>query len=126
MHYRVTLADALTAHDKALTFGGRDGISSLHLIESALGRPYSGYHRTIAAKCAALLESMVGNHGFVDGNKRTAWLLVELLVARSRYELTLAKDEPVDDFVVAVAEGKIAFPQMENWFVQRLRKRQSA
>ena len=63
MHYRLTLADALTAHDEAMRYGGRDGISSLHLIESALARPYSGYHRPIAQKVAAVLHSMVGNHG---------------------------------------------------------------
>ncbi len=123
MHYRVTLADALTAHDTALTFGGRDGINSLHLIESALGRPYSGYHRGIAAKSAALLESMVGNHGFVDGNKRTAWLLVELLIARSGYLLDIPDDERIDDFVVAVAAGQAEFAEIQLWFEFRLRKR---
>lgn len=122
MHYRVTLADAMTAHDEALTFGGRDGINSLHLIESALGRPYSGYHRGIAAKCAALLESMVGNHGFVDGNKRTAWLLVELLVARSGYLLDIAEDERIDDFVVTVAAGQRSFAEIQTWFGSRLKK----
>ncbi|GLT09062.1 Fic family protein [Sulfitobacter porphyrae] len=66
--------------DEALTYGGRDGVSSLHLIQSAISRPYSGYHRSIAAKASALLESVVGNHGFIDGNKRTAWILVELLI----------------------------------------------
>ena len=84
-HYRLTLADAITAHDEALTYSGRDGISSLHLIESALARPYSGYHPAIQNKAAALLHSVVGNHGFVDGNKRTAWLLVETLIHRSGY-----------------------------------------
>lgn len=87
MHYRLTLADAITAHDEAMRYGGRDGVSSLHLIESALARPYSGYHRPIAQKAAAVLHSMVGNHGFVDGNKRTAWLLVEILISRSGYSL---------------------------------------
>jgi death-on-curing protein len=123
MHYRVTLADAMTAHDMALSFGGRDGINSLHLIESALGRPYSGYHRSITAKAAALLESMVGNHGFIDGNKRTAWLLVELLVARSGYLFAFEEDERVDDFVVAVAADQIDFAAMERWFAQRIRRR---
>lgn len=123
MHYRVTLADAMTAHDMALSFGGRDGINSLHLIESALGRPYSGYHRSITAKAAALLESMVGNHGFIDGNKRTAWLLVELLVARSGYLFAFEEDERVDDFVVAVAAGQIDFAAMDRWFAQRIRRR---
>lgn len=79
MPYRLTLADAVMA----LVFGGREGIRSLHLIGSAFARPYSGYHRPIARKAAAVLHGMVGNHGFIDGNKRTAWLLVEVLIARS-------------------------------------------
>ncbi|WP_408642457.1 type II toxin-antitoxin system death-on-curing family toxin [Sinorhizobium chiapasense] len=111
-HYRLTLADAITAHDEALTYGGLEGVSSLHLIESALARPYSGYHRPIAQKAAALLHSMVGNHGFADGNKRTAWLLVEILIDRSGYKLDIPDDEPVDDLVVAAAAGEI---DSTNW-----------
>lgn len=122
MHYRVTLADAVLAHDQALTFGGRKGISSLHLIESALARPYSGYHRPMYRKAAALLHSMVGNHGFVDGNKRTAWLLVELLISRSGYFLDIPDDERVDDLVVSVADGGTSFDDLVVWFKQRLVK----
>jgi death on curing protein len=122
MHYRLTLADAVMAHDQALTFGGRDGISSLHLIESAIARPYSGYHRPIARKAAAVLHSMVGNHGFVDGNKRTAWLLVEILVARSDYFLDISDDERIDDLVVSIADGQLEFDQIVSWFAARLRK----
>lgn len=122
MHYRITLADALTAHDEALTYGGRQGITSLHLIESAIGRPYSGYHRSIFKKAAALLESMVGNHGFTDANKRTAWLLVELLVSRSGYSLEIGESERLDDFVVAVAAGQVDFASMEVWFKAHIRK----
>lgn len=110
----------MTAHDEALTYGGRGGVASLHLIESALGRPYSGYHRPIAAKAAALLESMVNNHGFVDGNKRTAWILVELLIARSAYMLIIPDDEPIDDLVVSVAEGRVAFDGLRQWFADRI------
>ena len=120
MHYRLTLADALTAHDAALAFGGRQGISSLHMIESALARPYSGYHRPIAKKAAAVLHSMVSNHGFVDGNKRTAWLLVEILIRRSGYRLNIPDDEPIDDLVVAVAAGQMTFEQIIAWFVPRV------
>jgi len=116
----LTLADAFTAHDEALTYGGRGGVNSLHLIESALGRPYSGYHRAISKKAAAILHSMVGNHGFVDGNKRTAWLLVELLIDRSGYELDIRDDEPVDDLVVGVASNEIGFDALVVWFHARL------
>ena len=116
----MTLADAIAAHDEALRYGGRDGIGSLHLIESALGRPYSGYHRSIAHKSAALLHSMVGNHGFVDANKRTAWLLTELLIDRSGYRLDIPDDEPVDDLVVAAASGAMNFDELVRWFAQRV------
>lgn len=122
MHYRLTLADALTAHDEALKFGGRDGISSLHLIHSALSRPYSGYHRSMARKAAALLHSMVGNHGFIDGNKRTAWILVEILIGRSGYVLDVPDDEPIDDLVVAVADGTLGYDDLAQWFTANLRR----
>lgn len=120
MHYRLTLADALIAHDEALRYGGRDGIISLHLIESALARPYSGYHRSMSRKAAALLHSMAANHGFVDGNKRTAWLLVEILLARSGFALAIPDDERIDDLVVDVARGKLDFAAIAEWFAERV------
>lgn len=119
-HYRITLADAITAHAEALTYGGREGVNSRHLIESAIARPYSGYHRPIAAKAAALMHSVVGNHGFVDGNKRTAWLLTELLIDRSDYVLDIPDDEPIDNLVVAVANDEVDFDDLVAWFKERL------
>jgi death-on-curing protein len=119
-HYRVTLADALAAHEEALSYGGRDGIISLHLIESAIARPYSGYHRSMATKCAALLHGIVSNHGFIDGNKRTAWLVVELLIERSGYRLAIPDDARVDDLVVDVASDRLSFNEIVEWFDLRL------
>lgn len=101
-------------------------MNSLHLIESALGRPYSGYHRSMDRKAAALLHSMVNNHGFVDGNKRTSWLLVELLLDRSGYALAIPDDEPIDDLVVAVASGDVVFEQLRDWFRTRIVRRNKA
>lgn len=103
-----------------MEYEGREGVNSLHLIESALGRPYSGYHRLIYQKSAALLHSIVSNHGFVDGNKRTAWLLVEILIDRSGYVLNVPDDEPIDDLVVGVASGQIDFDGLAEWFKVRL------
>lgn len=90
------------------------------MIESALGRPYCGYYKPIAKKSAALLHSMVNNHGFVDGNKRTAWFLVEILIERSGYMLNIDDDEPVDDLVVDVASGQIGFDELVEWFKLRV------
>lgn len=122
-HYRVTLRDVIAAHDEALTYGGRHGILSRDGIESAIGRPYSGYHRKISQKAAALLEALAQNHGFVDGNKRTALLATLLLIQRSGYDLVLIAEEWIDDIVVLVADGQMAFPALEMWFAARLVRR---
>ena len=75
-HYRVTLADAIEAHRLALDYGGgRGGISNIDNLAGALGRPYHGYHRPIERKAAALLHGVATSHGFVDANKRSAWLV---------------------------------------------------
>jgi len=52
--------------------GGAPGILNASAIESALARPYHGYHPRLHQKAAALVHGIVSNHGFVDGNKRTA------------------------------------------------------
>ena len=118
--YQVTLSDALEAHEEAISYGGRPGVANLALIESAIGRPYHGYYDTIAQMAAALLESMVKNHGFTDGNKRTAWLLTVTFLDRSGYSLELMGDEHVDDLVVGIAEGSVSYAESVAWFDARL------
>ena len=124
-HYRLTLADALSAHARALQTGGRAGIPNLHLVESAIERPYSGYYRGIARKAAALVQSMAGNHGFADGNKRTTIILTHLLLSKSGYRLRpLQTDGPPDvameELVLAVVRHELAFEQIVDWFKDRL------
>lgn len=124
-HHRLTLDDALDAHDLALSFGGRQGVINLGSVESALARPYSGYHRSIHEKAAALVESMVRNHGFADGNKRTALILLNLLLERSGYRLRAAqgadrKIQEVEDAILAVARNELAFADLVEWFRSRI------
>lgn len=124
-HYRVTLSDVFAAHAEALHYGGRPGVLSLGGIESAIARPYCGYFRPIDRKAAALLHGLVQNHGFVDGNKRTALLVTLLLIERSGYRLELAGGELIDDTVVSVADGSQGFEELCIWFADRLSRRQA-
>lgn len=122
-HYRVTLRDVLEAHDQALGFGGLQGVRSLHLIKSAIARPYSGYHRAFPRKCAALTHSLAMNHGFVDGNKRTTLLSVTLLVSRSGYHLVARGDdinEEIEQLILDVVENRLVFEDIAEWFKRRL------
>jgi death-on-curing protein len=116
----VTFADALEAHEMSLdAFGGLRGISNIDNILGALGRPYHGYHRMIWAKGAALLHGVASSHGFNDGNKRTAWLLTELLFKRCGYVLQLGESDRLDDVVVAVVEGTMSQDDLESWLKGR-------
>jgi len=126
-HYRLTLADAVEAHDTALEYGGRAGIVSQAAIESAIGRPYTGYYRLIHQKAAALIHSVCRNHGFTDGNKRTAVILMGLFLDRSGYRLHAPRGEDInkaiEDTMVAIANGDIDFDEIETWLKKRIRKK---
>lgn len=121
---QLTFGDALAAHDRALQFGGARGIVNCRSIRAAIARPYAGYYCSIASKAAALTESLVANHGFVDGNKRTAVILVNLLVERSGYRLRAEDTTPiqqeVEDLVLAVARNQLSFEELVDWLERRL------
>jgi death on curing protein len=122
-HYRVSLRDVLEAHAQSLQFGGRPGIRSLELIESAIGRPYSGYYRSLAKKAAALTQSLAKNHGFVDANKRTTALIVLLLIKRSRYIVSGVDadiGQELERLILDVVENRISLEQVIEWFEARL------
>lgn len=117
------MADAFEAHTTSLKYGGGvDGVSSINSLLGALGRPYHGYHRAIQRKAAALLHGIATSHGFLDANKRTAWLLTELLVERSGYMLALRKDDAIDDLVVNLVTGVMCEAEARQWFKDRLAK----
>lgn len=105
----------MRAHDEALLTGGAPGILNRSAIESAVARPYHGYHRRIHQKAAALVHGIVSNHGFVDGNKRTAVYLVELLAVRSGYRLAVG-DLVLADVMTAVARGELGYEELAAWF----------
>ena len=61
-------------------FGGPQGVRDLGLLESALYRPQSGYYPELASMAAALFESLINNHPFIDGNKRVAFFATDVFL----------------------------------------------
>jgi death-on-curing protein len=77
----VTTVDALFFHKILIErYGGATGIRDAGALESALHRPQTGYYDTIVHEAAALLESLVQNHPFVDGNKRVAFAVLDVFL----------------------------------------------
>jgi death on curing protein len=85
----VTTADALFFHEQLIErYGGARGVRDVGALESALHRPQTGYYDTPIHEAAALLESLVQNHPFVDGNKRVAFAVVDVFLRINGFTIT--------------------------------------
>lgn len=121
----ITLDKALEIHRLVIEeFGGSDGLRDDGTLLSALERPNSGFgdvefHPSAAEKAAALLESIVKNHPFVDGNKRTGYTLARLTLLKSDLDLVATTDERYD-FVIKVASGEIEYEEILAWIQEHL------
>lgn len=83
-----TLYDVLAIHALSIeTYGGSGGLRDPGAIEAALFRPQSGYYADIIEEAAALMESLLVNHPFVDGNKRTAFAVCHVFLDINGYRL---------------------------------------
>lgn len=73
------------------------------------------------------MESVATNHGFIDGNKRTAFILLILLVNRSGYRLVPAGREntgdAIEQMIVDVVNHRLNRRQLIDWLKLRIRKR---
>ena len=80
--------EALEIHRSLLErFGGPPGVRDLGLLESALYRPRTGYYDDLAEMAAALFESLIMNHPFLDGNKRVAFFATDVFLRLNGYRL---------------------------------------
>jgi death-on-curing protein len=111
-------------HDRQLAeHGGPDGVRDKGLVESALARPQNlaAYEDPDAADLAAAYAyGLARNHGFVDGNKRTAWIAARVFVADQGLRLIFEKTDAVTA-MEQVAAGNLSEPGLADWFRARLR-----
>ena len=103
--------DALTLHDRLLAFhGGAAGVRDLGLLQSALARPRQraayGEDADFAALASAYSAGIVKNHPFVDGNKRTGFIVGILFLELNGVRF-VASEATAADAVLALAEGSL-------------------
>ena len=117
----ITLEDVLALHDLSIKFfGGRIGIRNMDLLKSAVTRPFQTFDNkdvyfSVFEKAAALLESLVKNHPFVDGNKRTGFLASIIFLKRNNIKLKASEAESYE-FIMKVASSEILFIDIVTWF----------
>ena len=114
------------AHDRQIAeHGGLDGLRDLGMVESAMARPknLAAYGEPDAADlAAAYLYGLACNHGFADGNKRTAWIIARLFLMDNGFRLEFDQMAAIT-MVEAVAGGRMPEADIANWFRARLKAR---
>lgn len=84
-------------------FGGGHGVRDHGLLESALFRPQTGHYAHLEEMAAALFESLLTNHAFVDGNKRIAFFATDVFLRLNGWKLKVTADEG-ESFIVGILE----------------------
>lgn len=103
--------DALLLHDRLLALhGGATGVRDDALLQSALARPrqISAYAESpgIIDMAAAYTAGIVRNHPFIDGNKRTGFVVGILFLELNGYRFA-ASEEDAAQAVLALAAGRL-------------------
>jgi len=118
----------LAIHEEQLAeHGGADGVRDMGLLESALARPHNllAYGSPDLADLAAAYASGIArNHPFVDGNKRTAWVVAETFVELNGAEM-VAADADAYEAMLGLAEGRIDEKAFAAWMRPQLKPHRS-
>jgi death-on-curing protein len=109
-------------HEQLAEHGGASGVRALDMLESAIARPENliAYGEPdLAELAAAYAYGIARNHPFVDGNKRTAFVVMELFLNLNNVELD-ARDEECVMIMLQVAEGSITEERLVVWIRERI------
>lgn len=110
-------------HDRQLAeHGGGVGLRDQAALESALTRPVNQWsygEDDLVHLAAAYAFGIARNHPFVDGNKRTAWIMARLFLVANGVEIAFDKVDATNT-VIALAAGELSEEELADWFRQRV------
>ena len=118
--------DALALHDRLLALdGGAPGLRDPGLLQSALARPRQlhayGDNPDITDMAAAYIAGIVRNHPFIDGNKRTGFLVGVLFLELNGYRFTAA-EESAAQAILSLAAGTLDEPALAAWLRSNVKR----
>lgn len=123
MTYYLTPEQVLFLHSRMISIiGGAHGVRDVGMLLSALGRPQATFdgkelYPDIMLKAAALMDSLIRNHPFMDGNKRTAITASAIFLRLNGYLLQVENREMVH-FTIACAQSQRSLEEIADWFRQ--------
>jgi death-on-curing protein len=121
----LTLVEVLNLHRQIIEqSGGALGVRDVGALQSALAQPRMTFggedlYPTLADKAAALGFSIIMNHPFVDGNKRTGHAAMETFLVLNGMEISASVDEQ-EQVILALASGNSGRESFVEWLKQHL------
>ena len=103
-------------------FGGISGLRDRRVLEAAIARPQIGYYSDLMAEAAALFESLLQNHPFLDGNKRTAVTATSVFLVLNGYQLVFKDDEMYEWLIQLLQTGRVNKANLEDWLRQHAKR----
>lgn len=103
-----------------IRFGGSGGVRDLGLLESALFRPQTGYYADIVQMAAALMESLIINHPFVDGNKRVAFFMTDVFLRMNGWKIQTPSHAGHQFMIQVITSDAPRFQQIQTWLKNNL------
>lgn len=115
-----TVRQVLILHERMIQkYGGSSGVRDMGMLESAVGRPFATFggedlYPDIFMKAGAFIQSIVKNHPFIDGNKRTAFAGVATFLMANGVIVSAGMDQVVK-FMLKVANENISVDEIAGW-----------
>lgn len=110
-------------------YGGLHGVKDIHMLRLAIGRPqmsvaFQDAYKTIFDKAAAMFHSIINNHPFLDGNKRTSLFGAVLFLKYNGWSVEFRRKEAVK-FTRKAHNEDYTVEQISNWLKEHSVKIQS-
>ncbi|MGA8503232.1 MAG: type II toxin-antitoxin system death-on-curing family toxin [Candidatus Sulfotelmatobacter sp.] len=117
----LTVAEVIAIHHHQIEeYGGAHGLRDQGALEAAVFRPQTGYYSDISEEAAALLESLVNNHAFVDGNKRVGFAAVHTFLLVNGFDLDVSSKAAYEFMIETMEQGKFRFSLIHEWIAALL------
>ena len=117
----LTVAEVIAIHrHQSEEYGGSHGLRDQGALEAAVFRPQTGYYSDLSEEAAALLESFVNNHAFIDGNKRVGFAAAHTFLLMNGFDLDVGSKGAFEFIMAALADGKFRFSLLQVWIASHM------
>ena len=117
----LSLDEVLAIHERLIgKFGGAPGLRDRGLLESALFRPQTGYYDRLGQMAAAMFESLLINHPFVDGNKRVAFFATDVFLRLNGWKLRVDSKAAYGFLMESFDSGTCDYDHLLPWIESHL------